>query len=67
MDKLKLLLVSVASIGQIIGIILLFINIKIALAVYIVYGIAILTLIILLLKDRWKEKKEDDKNDYRNY
>jgi 5-bromo-4-chloroindolyl phosphate hydrolysis protein len=67
MEKLKLLLVSVAILGQIIGIILLFINIKVAIILYILYGIAVLALIILLVKDRWKEKKEDDENDYRNY
>jgi Sec-independent protein secretion pathway component TatC len=67
MEKLKLLLVFIAVIGQILGIILLFINVKLAIAVYILYAIAIFAVFFLLVRDRRKEKREDDENDYRNY
>jgi predicted membrane channel-forming protein YqfA (hemolysin III family) len=67
MERLKLLLIFIAIAGQIIGIILLFINMKIAIFVYILYAIAIFSIFFLLIKDRQKEKREDDENDYRNY
>lgn len=67
MKRLKLLLLPLAGLCQILGIILLFVNIKMAIALFIVYGIALVTIFILLINDRRKEKKEDDENDYRNY
>jgi membrane protein implicated in regulation of membrane protease activity len=67
MKRLKLLLLPLAGLCQILGIILLFVNIKMAIALFIVYGIALVTIFILLINDRRKEKREDDENDYRNY
>jgi membrane protein implicated in regulation of membrane protease activity len=67
MKRLKLLLLPLAGLCQILGVILLFVNIKMAIALFIVYGIALVTIFILLINDRRKEKKEDDENDYRNY
>jgi membrane protein implicated in regulation of membrane protease activity len=67
MKRLKLLLLPLAGLCQILGIILLFVNIKMAIALFIVYGIALVTIFILLINDRRKEKREDDENDYRDY
>jgi membrane protein implicated in regulation of membrane protease activity len=67
MKRLKLLLVPFAGLCQILGIALLFINIKIAIGVFILYAVALVTIFILLINDRRKEKREDDENDYRNY
>jgi membrane protein implicated in regulation of membrane protease activity len=67
MKRLKLLLLPLAGLCQILGIILLFFNIKMAIVVFILYGIALVTLFILLINDRRKEKREDEENDYRNY
>jgi membrane protein implicated in regulation of membrane protease activity len=67
MKRLKLLLLPLAGLCQILGVILLFVNIKMAIVLFIVYGIALVTIFILLINDRRKEKREDDENDYRNY
>ncbi|MCA1030827.1 hypothetical protein LCL95_07335 [Bacillus timonensis] len=67
MGKLKYYMLSVASVGQIIGIIFLFINLKIALVFYLTYIFAIGLLGYLLLRERLNEKKEDEENDYRDY
>jgi membrane protein implicated in regulation of membrane protease activity len=67
MKRLKLLLLPLAGLCQILGIILLFVNIKMAIALFIMYGIALVTIFILLINDRRKEKREDEENDYRNY
>jgi membrane protein implicated in regulation of membrane protease activity len=67
MKRLKLLLLPLAGLCQILSIILLFVNIKMAIALFILYGIALVTIFILLINDRRKEKREDDENDYRNY
>jgi Flp pilus assembly protein TadB len=67
MKRLKLFLVPLAGLFQIIGIVLLFFNIKIAIMVFILYAISLFTIFFLLIKDRRKEKKEDEENDYRNY
>jgi hypothetical protein len=57
----------IVCVGQIIGIILLFMNLKIAIIVYIIDALAIFAIFWLLIKDRRKEKKEAEENDYRNY
>jgi membrane protein implicated in regulation of membrane protease activity len=67
MKRLKLLLVPFAGLCQILGIVLLFINIKIAIVVFLLYAIALVTIFILLINDRRNEKREDEENDYRNY
>jgi membrane protein implicated in regulation of membrane protease activity len=67
MKRLKLLLLPLAGLCQILGVILLFVNIKMAIALFILYAIALVTIFILLINDRRKEKREDDENDYRNY
>ena len=67
MENLKYILIGVAVVGQIIGVILLFINVQLAIMAYVIYGIALIVLTILLIKERLKEKKEDDENDYRDY
>lgn len=67
MGKMMQLLLLVVVITQILGIVLLFINVKAAIFTFIVYGLAILAVFILLIVNRIKEKEEDDENDYRNY
>ncbi|WP_077211078.1 hypothetical protein [Bacillus dakarensis] len=67
MGKLKQMLLMMIVIGQLLGIVMLFINIKIAIFVFIVYGLAMLGIFIVLIVERLKEKEEDDENDYRNY
>ncbi|MFS0862473.1 hypothetical protein [Fredinandcohnia sp. 179-A 10B2 NHS] len=63
----KYFVLSVAIIGQIVGIIFLFINIEVALTFYAIYMVTILLLFWLLIRERKKEKKEDEENDYRDY
>ncbi|WP_417898308.1 hypothetical protein ABN702_19145 [Bacillus haimaensis] len=67
MEKLKKLFLAVALIGQVVGIVLLFFNVLLAVIFYILYGMAIVALFIVLIMERDKEKEEDDKNDYSDY
>ncbi|MFE7063832.1 hypothetical protein ACFVAD_16965 [Sutcliffiella sp. NPDC057660] len=67
MEKLKKLFLAVALIGQVVGIVLLFFNVMLAVIFYILYGMAIVALFIVLIVERDKEKEEDDKNDYSDY
>ena len=67
MEKLKYISMLSAVITQITGIIFLFINIKIAIGLFIAYFLSLLVLVITFIKIRIDEKKEDDQNDYRNY
>lgn len=67
MDRLKYVLTATATVGQLIGIAFLFINIKWAIFFYICYGVAILALFAVLIRERRKEKKEEEKNDYSDY
>ncbi|MBT2690773.1 hypothetical protein J7I93_21775 [Bacillus sp. ISL-47] len=67
MKKLKQMLLLTATGGQLLGVIMLFINIKAAIMFYILYAIMIFAIFIVLLVERKKEKEEDDGNDYRNY
>lgn len=66
-NKAKYIVMIAAGIGQIIGIIFIFINLKAALVFYAFYIIAIILLFALLIWERIKEKREDDENDYRDY
>ncbi|MCA1321952.1 hypothetical protein LC085_18820 [Bacillus tianshenii] len=67
MEKLKKLFMAIALIGQVVGIVLVFFNILLAVIFYILYGLAIVALFIVLIMERDKEKEEDDKNDYSDY
>ncbi|PMC40266.1 hypothetical protein CJ195_00710 [Bacillus sp. UMB0899] len=67
MEKLKYISMLSAVITQITGIIFLFINIKVAIGLFIVYFLSLLLLLIMIIKLRIDEKKEDDQNDYRDY
>lgn len=67
MEKLKYISLYSVVITQVTGIIFLFINIKIALTLFLAYFISIVVLIITFIKIRLDEKKEDDNNDYRDY
>jgi membrane protein implicated in regulation of membrane protease activity len=67
MQLLKYLLLIIAVVGQITGIVFLFINIKKAAIFFIIFAIAFVLLIALFVKERLKEKKEEDANDYRDY
>ncbi len=67
MEKVKYISMLSAVITQVLGIIFLFINIKIAIGLFLVYFISLAILVIALIKIRLDEKGEDDKNDYRDY
>ena len=67
MGKIKQLLLVLTTVGQIIGIALLFINFKIGIIVYVISAVLPLVIILLLIIERKKEKEEDNRNDYRNY
>lgn len=67
MGIIKRIFLLVAGVGQILALILLFINLKAAVIFYLVYILLIVGIVILLLIERIKEKEEDDRNDYRNY
>ncbi|MBM7621609.1 Sec-independent protein secretion pathway component TatC [Bacillus tianshenii] len=67
MEKLKKLFMAVALIGQVVGIVLVFVDVLLAVIFYILYGLAVVALFIVLIMERDKEKEEDDKNDYSDY
>ncbi|CAG9622097.1 hypothetical protein [Sutcliffiella rhizosphaerae] len=66
-DTLKTILLLVAIMGQVVGIALLVLHVWIGVLFFILYAIAIIALFLVLIIERQKEKKEDEKNDYRNY
>ncbi|WP_449539267.1 hypothetical protein [Ferdinandcohnia sp. Marseille-Q9671] len=63
----KYIVLTIAVVGQIIGLVYLFIDIKRAITFYSFYMVAIVLLFALLVWDRKREKEEDDQNDYRDY
>ncbi|RFB18444.1 hypothetical protein DZB84_05915 [Bacillus sp. HNG] len=63
----KYIVLLIAVIGQIVGIVFLFIDISKALTFYAFYMVAIVLLFALLVWERKREKEEDDENDYRDY
>ncbi len=63
----KYIVLMLATVGQIVGIVFLFIDISKALTFYAFYMVAIVLLFALLVWERKREKKEDDENDYRDY
>jgi membrane protein implicated in regulation of membrane protease activity len=67
MKMFKYLLLAIAVIGQIAGIGFLFINIKAAATLFMIYAVAFVLLIVLFVKERLEEKKGEDDNDYRDY
>lgn len=67
MGKAMQLLLWLIVVTQILGIVMLFINLKLAVFIFILYGLSILAIFVLLVVNRIKEKEEDDRNDYRNY
>ncbi|MCM3162019.1 hypothetical protein KDJ21_001085 [Metabacillus litoralis] len=67
MEKVKYISMLSAVFTQIAGIIFLFINITIAVGLFLAYFLSLLVLVVAFIKIRLDEKKEDDKNDYRDY
>ncbi|APH06094.1 hypothetical protein [Bacillus weihaiensis] len=67
MEKVKYLSMITAVFTQILGIVFLFINITIAIGLFLVYFLSLIILLVVFIKLRMDEKKEDDKNDYRDY
>jgi len=67
MRILKPLLLAIAVIAQLTGVVYLFIHIETAIMLFIVYGAAFVLLIGVLVKERLKEKKEEEDHDYRDY
>ncbi len=67
MGKAKQLLLLFTTVGQLIGLGLLFVQIKLAIIVYAISVILPLVILVILIIERKKEKEEDDRNDYRNY
>ena len=67
MGKMKQILLLFSTLGQLIGIGLLFVHIKLAIIIYAISAILPLVIIVILMRERKKEKEEDERNDYRNY
>ncbi|MFS0878496.1 hypothetical protein [Metabacillus niabensis] len=67
METMKKISMMTAVFTQISGIIFLFVQVKIALCLFLLYGISLLMLFLVLIKQRLDEKREDEQNDYRNY
>lgn len=63
----KYIVLLIAIIGQIVGILFLFIDISRAITFYTFYMVAIVLLFAILVWERKREKEEDDQNDYRDY
>lgn len=66
MNKLILIIFTIAVAAQLTGIVLLFINAKLALQVFLYYVAAIILLVPLLIIKK-RKTKEEDPNDYRDY
>jgi hypothetical protein len=64
---LKYIFFIIAVVGQLTGMVLLFIDKQKAVTFFIAYGIGLALLLIVLVIERRKEKKEDDERDYRDY
>jgi len=67
MERMKKISMMTAVFTQILGIIFLFVQVKIALCLFLLYGISLFVLFLVLIKQRMDEKREDEQNDYRNY
>ncbi|MRX71507.1 hypothetical protein GJU40_04870 [Bacillus lacus] len=67
LEKVKLPLFLAAASAQVLGIIFLFIYIPLSIAFFIAYGVLLFALLVVFIKQRMQEKKEDDNNDYRDY
>jgi membrane protein implicated in regulation of membrane protease activity len=67
MQQMKLMILILAIVGQFAGLILLFIDVKWAITVYLIYAALLLVLLFLFIKERRKEKKEEAENDYSDY
>ena len=67
MGKMKQILLLFTTLGQLVGIGLIFVNIKLAIIIYAISAILPLVIIVILMRERKKEKEEDEQNDYRNY
>jgi hypothetical protein len=67
MKKLKQMLLLTATGGQLLGIAMLFINMKAAIMFYVLYALMIFAIFIVLIAERKKEKEEEEQNDYRDY
>ncbi len=65
--KSKLLLILLIVILHIAAFGLLIYSLKWALIVFALYGITVVLLLILFIKERLKEKKEEDQYDDRDY
>ncbi|MBM7659989.1 cyanate permease [Bacillus mesophilus] len=65
---MKYFLISLLGISQLAGFFFIFTeHLIIGLVCFGINGAAVLFLILLLIKDRLKEKKEEDENDYSDY
>ncbi|KPB04066.1 hypothetical protein [Bacillus sp. CHD6a] len=67
METLKKVLLLVSVLGQVVGVVLLIVNMWLGVLFYLFYLLAIIALFIVLIVERAKEKEEDDKNDYSDY
>lgn len=67
MQFLKYISLILAILFQLLAIVFLFHNVKVAIILFILYGLSILVLLTTFIFERMKEKKEDDENDYSNY
>ncbi|MBY0123107.1 hypothetical protein [Bacillus sp. S/N-304-OC-R1] len=67
MGNIKQFLLLLTVISQLLGIVMLFINIKMAILIYVIYGVLFIIIIIILINERQKDKEEENRDDYRNY
>ncbi|OIJ10512.1 hypothetical protein BKP37_18430 [Anaerobacillus alkalilacustris] len=67
MKNLKLILLILTFLFQSIAIVFFFINIVVALYLIALNVLCALSLIVVIIKERIKEIREEDDDDYRNY
>ncbi|QED47104.1 hypothetical protein [Cytobacillus dafuensis] len=67
MRKSKQLFLLLSTICQLLGIVMLFINIKAAIFIFAIYAFLMIIIFIILIMERKNEKLEERRNDYRNY
>lgn len=67
MHKIQSLFVVFTVVFQGSAILLLFFNVKWAIALFICYGLSLVILFGLIIRERMKEKREEDEHDYSDY
>ena len=67
MEPFKYVLLVFVVLFQLIGIVSLFFDWRLAVGILIAYAVLLIGLFVILIMERKKEKREEDEDDYRHY